>query len=399
MSESLEFYVNDLADVPTYAPWILDLKQQARSDFARLGFPTKHDEDWKYTSTAPLLQHTFSKRRTSDLCVPDVPTGVVVLPLHKALISHADLMKPYLNNIMQQAHGFHAFNTVMFDDGMLIYIPEGVCVDEPIVLHHHQSEANAVTCFRHLVIAAPNSSCTVIEDYESNIDVPYFTNAVTEITLGASSTVIHEKLQREGLAAFHVSEVSVRQAKNSVFESHSVSLGGQWVRSDTHITFLESGASCVMNGMYAPTARQHMDHHTTVNHAVPGCVSKQDYKGMLDQRARAVFNGKVLVAEGAHHTEAMQSNKNVLLSSMAEVDTKPELQILADDVICTHGATVGQLDEEALFYLATRGIDAMLAQHYLIQAFFAENIKNIMQPELKSRVHTLLNQHIEQHME
>jgi Fe-S cluster assembly protein SufD len=398
MSASLELHVNEFTDASTHAPWLLDLKQQARIAFARLGFPTKNNEDWKYTSTAPLLQHAFSKRNTSALCVPDVPAGVVVLPLQEALISHADLIKPYLNKIMQQMHGFHAFNTAMFDDGMLIYIPEGVCVEEPIILHHKQSQANVVTCFRHLVIAAPNSSCTVIEDYEG-LDEPYFTNAVTEVTLGASATVMHGKLQREGASAFHVSEVAVKQAKNSVFESHSVSLGGQWVRSDTHITFLESGASCVMNGMYAPTARQHMDHHTTVNHAVPGCVSAQDYKGILNQRARAVFNGKVLVAEGAHHTEATQSNKNVLLSSTAEVDTKPELQILADDVICTHGATVGQLDEEALFYLATRGIDALLAQHYLIQAFFAENIKNITQPDLKSRVQAILNQHIEQHME
>jgi Fe-S cluster assembly protein SufD len=399
MSASLELYINELADTSTHAPWLLDLKQQARSDFARLGFPTKYDEDWKYTSTVPLLQHTFSKSCASDLCVGEVPAGVVVLPLYEALTSHADLIKPYFNKIMQQMHGFHAFNTAMFDDGMLIYIPEGLCVEKPIVLHHKQSQANAVTCFRHLVIAAPNSSCTVIEDYESSIDTPYFTNAVTEITLGASSTVIHGKLQCEGASAFHVSEVAVRQEENSSFESHSVSMGGQWVRSDTHITFSAPGASCVMNGMYAPTARQHMDHHTTVNHAVPGCISTQDYKGILNQRARAVFNGKVLVAKGAHHTEAKQSNKNVLLSSMAEVDTKPELQILADDVVCTHGATVGQLDEEALFYLATRGIDTVLAQHYLIQAFFADNIKNITQPDLKSRVQTLLNQHIEQHME
>ncbi len=398
MSESFESYAGTLLDAAEQAshayPWLLDLKQKARRDFEKLGFPSKLDEDWKYTSSAKLLEHTFVAAKKSTLSTNSAPNGVVMLPLTEAIESHAELIQPYLGQILEHTHGFHALNTALFEEGMLIYIPEGVSVDEPIVLTHKAAEPNSFTCFRHLVVAAPNSSCTLIEEYEGCTHEVYFTHAITEVALEAAATVIHGKLQREGLHAFHVSEVVVRQAEDSVFESHSVSLGGQWVRSDTHIEFEAPRASCVMNGMYAPRGRQHMDHHTTVDHAVPGCVSAQDYKGILDERARAVFNGKVLVAEGARATEASQSNKNVLLSPHAEVNTKPELQIFEGDIVCSHGATVGELDENALFYLATRGIDEHLAQQYLIQAFFDKNLGRITQPDLKARASELLNQHL-----
>jgi len=384
----------------SFDAWFVDLKARAASDLEQLGFPTRKDEDWKYSATDVFLKQALPAAQTSSF-VPDTthayPAGVVVLPLFEALVNHADKIKPYLGQIMQQTHGFHAFNTAEFHDGMFIYVPEGVQVDEPIRLLYTQTEADVTRCLRHLVIAEADSSLTLVEDYGSHQDdIKYYTSVITEINLAAKARVTHCKLQREGDKAFHVGELAVQQAADSRFESHSVSLGGKWTRSDTVIEFCEPGASCLMNGMYTPSDGQHVDHHTIVKHTVPNCTSDQDYKGILSGRSRAVFNGKVQVSHGAQKTEAKQYNKNVLLSSEAEVDTKPQMEIYADDVVCAHGATVGQLDEEALFYLATRGIDTELAKHYLIQAFLTENIRNIAPVSLKERVASLLVQHVEQ---
>lgn len=380
--------------------WLVDLKKQAVSDFKQLGFPTRQDEDWKYSATDVFSTQALPKARVSSFVADTThayPAGVVVLPLLEAFEHHADKMQCYLGQIMQQTHGFHAYNTAQFDDGMFIYIPEGVQVDEPIRLLYTQTEAGVTRCLRHLVIAEAGSRLVLVEDYGSEVhNAPYHTSVITEIKLAANAHITHCKIQREGDQAFHVGEVAVEQAANSRFESHSVSLGGLWTRSDTVINLAESGASCLMNGLYTPTNNQHVDHHTTVKHTVPNCTSEQDYKGILNGSARAVFNGKVQVAHGAQKTEAKQYNKNILLSSKAEVDTKPQLEIYADDVVCAHGATVGQLDEDALFYLATRGIDAELAKHYLVQAFLTENIRKIAPACVQERVASLLVQHVEQ---
>jgi Fe-S cluster assembly protein SufD len=384
----------------SFDAWFVDLKTQATSDFQQLGFPTRTDEDWKYSATDVFLNKALPLAQTSSF-VPDTthayPAGVIVLPLFQALADHADKIKPYLNQIMQQTHGFHAFNTAQFQDGMFVYVPEGVHVDEPIRLLYTQTEGGVTRCLRHLVVAEARSSLVLVEDYGSELsDAPYYTSVITEIKLAANANVTHCKIQREGAQAFHVGELAAQLAADSRFESHSVSLGGKWTRSDTVIDFREPGASCLMNGMYTPTDGQHVDHHTIVKHTVPNCTSDQDYKGILNGRARAVFNGKVCVSHGAQKTAAKQYNKNVLLSSAAEVDTKPQMEIFADDVVCAHGATVGQLDEDALFYLATRGIEEELAKHYLIQAFLTDNIRKITPSSLKERVASLLVQHVEQ---
>jgi len=380
--------------------WFVDLKAKAASDMQQLGFPTRQDEDWKYSSTDVFEKQPLPLAKISSF-VPDTthayPNGVLVLPVLDALVHHADKIKPYLGQIMQQAHGFHAFNTALFHDGMFVYVPKGVQVDEPIRLLYTQTESGVTRCLRHVVVAEAGSSLTLVEDYGSDAaTATYYTSVITEINVAAEATVTHCKIQREGEQAFHVGEVAVHLAADSRFESHSVSLGAQWTRSDIMITFREPGASCLMNGMYTPSDGQHVDHHTTVNHTVPHCTSDQDYKGILSGRSRAVFNGKVIVSHGAQKTQAKQYNKNVLLSSEAEVDTKPQMEIFADDVVCAHGATVGQLDEDALFYLATRGIEDELAKHYLIQAFLTENIRNIAPVSLKERVASLLVQHVEQ---
>ncbi len=368
--------------------WLLQLKEQARKDLERLGFPTRRDEDWKYSSTDALLKHQFEMAEHTSLTLKHVPEGVKVLPMKEALLSCADLMKPYLGQVMQQTHGFHAQNLACFEAGFFIYVPEHVQCAEPLHIVHTATEQ--MHCIRHLVIAEASSELKLIESYEGASGTPYFTNAMTEVVLGERALVSHLKLQREAEQAFHVGEVAAKQSSHSRFESHSLSLGAQWVRSDTTVEFTEPHASCLMNGIYMPAANQHIDHHTTIKHNVPDCVSEQDYKGILKGRAKAVFNGKVIVPAGAAKTEAKQYNKNVLLSSDAEVNTKPELQIFTDDVVCAHGATVGQLDEEALFYLATRGIEHELAHQYLMRAFLADNIGKMTAFGLDNQLNDLI---------
>jgi len=358
--------------------------------------PDRHDEAWKYTKCDVLTKHDFKLATSTDFVEIDgVPEGVLVLPLAEAFIQHEDKTKPYFGQVMQATHGFHRFNDELFQSGLFIYVPEGVQVTEPLTLKHTKLGINEMHVLRHLVVAERDSMLNLVETYREVSDAPAFTNVVTEIMLMSEAKVTHTKLIESGKQAFHVGDVFVRQKQNSHFESHSLFLSGQWVRSDTTVKLEEKGAHCLMNGIYLPSDDEHIDHHTKVEHAVAACTSSQDYKGIISDKARAVFNGKVVVLEGAMQTEAKQYNKNVLLSKDAEIDTKPELQIFADDVVCAHGATVGQLDEEALFYLASRGIDAELAHKYLIQAFLADNISYLKALDVGEAIEKCLMEHME----
>lgn len=420
MNEILEFYQQQAKEQLSTIPWLAQLQSSALNHLSRNGFPTRHDEEWKYTLVDALLKQSFAQQQSamgSVASVSDVPVkqqlliqngfiadtnewikklpqGVLVLPLATALTTHEELIKPYLGAVLQQEHGFHSLNTAMIRCGVLIYIPKGVCIEEPIALIHAQDQINQAVHLRHLIIAEAESRATVIEEYRGKEDSCYFTNTVTEIVVGSGAQLTHYKIQRESKAAYHIGHLSVKQAVHSQFASHSLSLGGKLVRSDLSMYLQEEHAHCVMNGIYAPAEGQHVDHHTTVHHLVPNCSSEQDYKGILTGRSRAVFNGKVIVAKDAQHTDAKQQNKNLLLSANAEIDTKPQLEIFADDVLCSHGATVGQLDEDALFYLATRGIGRLEASHYLIHAFAQDNLRLIPHRELADWMGNLLTQQL-----
>ncbi len=427
MSERLDFYQQQASVRFSNIPWLRHVQENALADFIRLGFPTRHHEDWKYTTVDSFLQqpfvceynseahetiassydvHSMSKRPLpvgqsialindrvvgTDALAASLPPGVVVQPLSEALVLHADKIKPYLGRILQQQHGFHALNTAMLHCGLFIYLPEGTCLTTPLGLTHWQDKANQAMFVRHLVILESGSSATIIEDYQGDEQTRYFTNTITEVHLAAHAKLTHHKIQRESQLAYHVGDLAVQQAAGSQLASHSFSMGGKWVRSDINIRLQEPLAQCVMNGIYTPAHLQHMDHHTLVTHEAPNCKSEQDYKGILNGHSRAVFNGRVVVTKGAQHTEAKQQNKNLLLSTQTEIDTKPQLEIFADDVVCTHGATVGQLDEEALFYLATRGIGRADASRYLVYAFAAENLRSMEDVELAAWVGNLLN--------
>ncbi len=417
MSDLTDFYQEQVLAGVSDIPWLAQLQHDALDKFKRLGFPTRKDEEWKYTLLDGFLKQRFVPAdkpcenwvRETDLPIDcniisinngvvsgldALPAGAVILPMAQALQSHADKIKPFLGQILKQEHAFHALNTAMLHHGLFIYLPAGVTLDAPLLLSHWQDQALQASHVRHLIIAEAGSRATIIEDYQGDASTDYFTNTVTEVYCGPKSELTHFKLQRESKLATHIGHLAVNQAASSQFDSHSFSFGGKLVRSDITFNLEASHARCSMNGIYAPSEGQHIDHHTLVNHAVPDCNSAQDYKGILTGHSRAVFNGKVIVAKDAQHTDAKQQNKNLLLSNNAEIDTKPQLEIFADDVTCTHGATVGQLDEEALFYLATRGIEHAEASHYLIQAFAAENLRAVNNEHLAKWLSGLLNQQI-----
>lgn len=421
MNEILDFYQQQAKTGLSAIPWLADLQSKALNDLKSHGFPTRHNEEWKYTLVDNLLNQSFVSQQQSldseraeysDLPVKQqivirngsisydrewvktLPSGVVILPLAEALNDHAELVKPYLGKIVQQEHGFHYLNTAMIHCGVLIYIPAGVCLEQPIALTHFQDTNQQAVHLRHLIIAEAESRGEIIEEYRGDESSCYLTNSITEVFLGAGAQLSHCKIQRESKSAYHLGHLSVKQSAYSQFASHSLSLGAKLVRSDISIYLQEEHAKCLMNGIYAPAEGQHVDHHTTVHHLVPDCNSEQDYKGILTGRSRAVFNGKVIVSKDAQHTNAKQQNKNLLLSANAEIDTKPQLEIFADDVLCSHGATVGQLDEEALFYLATRGIDRNEASHYLIHAFAHDNLRLIQIGEVSDWMKNLLTQQL-----
>ena len=421
MSEILDFYQEQAKAGISSMPWLAQLQTKALDEFMRRGFPVRQDEEWKYTQVDALLQQPFSSNDAASLntslsisslpvtqqlfihngCISGIdelnkhlPAGVLLLPLSEAMESHAALIKPYLGTILKQDHGFHYLNTAFLKLGVFLYIPEGVRIEEPLAFVNVQDNLNQAVYLRHLIIAEAGSEATVIEEFRGQSECCYLTNTVTEIAVGAGASLSHYKIQCESKAAYHLGHISVHQSAHSQFASHSLSLGGKLVRSDVTISLQEQHAHCLMNGIYAPTEGQHVDHHTDVHHLVPDCHSDQNYKGILNGHSRAVFNGKVFVAKDAQHTNANQQNKNLLLSAQAEIDTKPQLEIFADDVLCAHGATVGQLDEDALFYLATRGIGRAEASHYLIHAFAEDNLRLIPNRALSDWMSNLLTEQL-----
>jgi Fe-S cluster assembly protein SufD len=424
MSEILEFYREQAKTSSFTAPWLVSLQNQALDDFSHQGFPSRKHEEWKYTTLDAFLQQRFynpshlSSASQDDLLnvLPigrqlvicdgkitsnlkefsqQLPRGVMVLPLVEAIDKYADKVKPYLAKLLKHEHGFHALNTAILQTGLFIYLPQGVCLEEPLVLAHWQTNKEQGVYPRHLIVAESESKATIVEAFNGQDNLNYLTNVVTEIVLAKKAKIVHYKIQNESKAAFHIGHLAIKQAAESQFESHSISVGGRLVRSDISISLEEEQAQCLMNGLYLPRDNQHIDHHTTVYHRVSNCQSTQDYKGVLAGRSRAVFNGKVIVAKDAQHSVARQQNKNLLLSAQAEIDTKPQLEIFANDVVCSHGATVGQLDEDALFYMASRGISPEQANRYLIQAFVGENLSKIPHSEMREWITNLINTQLE----
>lgn len=392
-------------------PWLQQLRQQGLAQFAAHGLPTVRDEDWKYTNVSPIAKsfcQWSSPNNTTNLptisplptdltehrlvfmnghfapqlsTLSTLPPSVQVTNLAQAISQQPQLIEPYLGQIADnQKSGFTALNTAFIHDGAFIYIPRNSTLTQPIQLLflNTAQPTPSFNSIRNLIIIEDNSQASIIENYsqlESNLS---FTNVVTEMIVGKHAIVEHYKLLREDKRqTFHIGTLQVQQQLHSQFTSHSFALGGALVRSDTNVVLAAEYTECILNGLYLTADKQHLDHHTVVDHIKPHSTSRESYKGVLADSSRAVFNGKVIIHPGAQKSNAKQSNRNLLLSNNAEIDTKPQLEVYNDDVRCTHGATVGQLSEDALFYLRARGIPETNARGILVYAFVREILERV----------------------
>lgn len=404
-------------------PWLAQARQAALAHFADVGLPAARDEDWKYTSldglernrfTASAHHHADDKalaalvrqlaltedaghllvfvngRHSPALSSPGrLPSGARLTNLGEALDQSPESLEPYIGGD-DQPTAFEALNTAFMTDGACLHLSRDTVVESPIHLLFIAADAGMAISPRNLIIAEEGAHATVIEHYVASDDTVYFTNARTRILAAANATITHYKLQQESLQAFHVAGIHAQQARNSRFLSHSISLGGALTRNDISTTLAAPGGEAALDGLYLVGGRQHVDHHTRVDHRESNCTSRELYRGILDARARAVFNGKVVVHPGAQKTNAQQANHNLLLSRDAEIDTKPQLEIYADDVKCTHGATIGQLDENQLFYLRARGVEESMARSLLVHAFAHDVIERIRVAALRTRLEQIL---------
>ncbi|MFT5447206.1 MAG: Fe-S cluster assembly protein SufD [Gammaproteobacteria bacterium] len=382
-------------------PWLRTARQSALAAFGKIGLPKPRDENWKYTRIAPIerREFTLSTPTTSAAIaldkllfdesvdahqlvfvdgiyraelskLKDLPAGAVICDLRSAFAAHASSVESMMDHDGSFEHGFSALNSAFASDGVLIKLERNVRLAHPVHLLFVASEsAETIAHPRVLVDCAAHSALDVVEQYTAQGNSVYFNNATTQVRLGECAELNHYKLQRESSKAFHVATMSVHQQSGSSFTSHSISLGAALARHAINVAFAAPDSQCTLNGLYITRGRQHVDYHTRVDHEQPSCTSKQDYRGILADRSRGVFNACAYVHPHAQKSDATQSNKNLLLSNDAEIDTKPQLEIYADDVKCAHGTTVGQLDEEKIFYLRSRGLDEDTARGLLIYGF------------------------------
>ncbi len=404
--------------------WLRGLRVAAAARFDALGFPTRRDEEWRFTNVSPIAETPFTLSSEAqsemtahalahytyegmggtqlvfvnghfhaDLSSPSFPQGIVVSSLASAMAAFPGLMQDHLGRYAQfDTQAFVALNTAALEDGAFVHIKRGVVVDEPIHLLFVSTPSAGPTVShpRTLIIADEHCQATVVESYSGTADQVYFTNAVTEVAVAENAVLDHYKVQRESLKAYHVATMQLHLARRANFSSHSIALGGLLVRNDANAYLGGEGIECTLNGVYLGNDRQVIDNHTAIDHAMPHCNSHEVYKGILDGHARGVFNGKIFVREDAQKTDAKQTNQTLLLSPTAQIDTKPQLEIFADDVKCTHGATIGQLSDEALFYLRARGIPQDQARALLTYAFASDIVSRIKVDAIRAQLDQVL---------
>jgi Fe-S cluster assembly protein SufD len=384
--------------------------------FREIGFPTVRDDAWKYTNVKPIrevpfetapesgptaaprlpdtvaekeeIQIVFINGRYSSALssVSTVPDGLEVKSLKEVLGERPEWAEPHLGRIAGDGNAFAAINAAFLDDGAFVRLPARTAVERPIHLIFLSEPVFGPTVShpRNLVIAEPGSQAALVETYIGA--ELYFTNAVTEVVLGEGAVLDFSKLERESEAAFHVATIAVSQGRDSNFTSHSISLGGALARNDLNVRLDAEGADCTLNGLFLGSGSQLLDNHTLIDHAKPHGTSRELYKGILDGKSRGIFHGTIIVRPDAQKTDAMQTNKNLLLSKEALVNSEPALRIFADDVKCRHGSTIGQLDAAAMFYLRSRGIGESEARDLLVYAFASDVASRIRVAPLRSLV-------------
>jgi Fe-S cluster assembly protein SufD len=380
-------------------PLFRRLQQSAVARFDEIGFPGPKDEEWRATNLAGLLKVPFAPIRDDTTAQLDkLPQGVIIGSLLTAATRFPELVEPYLARYADyRAQPFVALNTAFLREGVFIYVPPGAMIKHPIHIRHTVPAAtHPLLWFRRcLVVMGKSSQASVVEIFESDAKQAYCTNSVTEVVLHENAVVDHYKLQREGQAAFHLAVTSVQQQRSSNFRSHAIQLGGAFVRNEINAVLDGEGGECTLNGVYLADENRFMENRTIIDHAKPHCNSHELYKGILDDKGKGVFNGKIFVRQDAQKTDAKQTNQTLLLSTDATINTKPQLEIFADDVKCTHGATVGHLDDNAVFYLQSRGIGQQQARNILTFAFANEIINEIKIPAMREQLEqALLTRHL-----
>lgn len=427
----LEAFEN-LEQSTSQAPaWLGPLRKAGLAQFAKTGLPTLKDEDWRFTNVDPVRQlpanpvitrseldmatlnqisYPHKNKDTIRLVMLDghyqpeasdlskLPGEVTILSLAQAVTEIGDTLEKHLGQYTyQNDNPFAALNAAFFQDGLYIHLPKNCQLETPIhILNLASENASGVTSFaRHFIHAEAFSKCTILESYQALNDAVYLTAPTSEFLVEDEAFVEHIKVQDDSKEAFHIASIYANIGRAAHFHSHYLTLGGRISRNNIRTQLNGEGLEAVLNGLYLSDGDQLSDHHMIVDHAKPHCDSHEYFNGILDDRARGVFHGRILVQQIAQKTDAKQTNKNLLLSDDATADTKPQLEIYADDVKCTHGATIGQLDDEAIYYLRTRGVPKSVAQRMLVHAFAGEIIDRIGHDQLREELDALVWQRLE----
>ncbi len=422
-------YENSASALPgQHLPWLQQLRSDALQKFRQQGFPSPREEEWKYTNVKAIEKKRFSPsviesglaavdarwldaycladawivvlvdgRFSAELSsLQDLPDGVILCSMTEALEKYPEQLQARFGRAMtRENHGFIHFTTAWFSDGLYLHIPPQTVLHKPVQLLHVVTQPESLAVTRSLITADSMAEADVFETFIGVADQAYLNASVTEVFVGDNARLDLYKLQCETDKAFHFGGTYVLQESHGRFQHHSFSFGGLLARNEVHAN-LGKAAECLLNGLYLGTKRQHCDNHTRINHLQPYGISREMYKGILDQRARGVFQGRVVVFEGALKTDSEMNNRNLLLSNDAEADTKPQLEIYNDDVKCSHGVTVGQLDEKSIFYLQSRCIDAETARNMLTFAFANEMVEKLQQRSFKELVQEQLLAHFPQ---
>jgi len=407
--------------------WLRKLRQDGFARFSETGFPTLRDEDWRFTNVSAIAQTPFRLVRNGDSLpsrkdldpfriagvgcqlvfvdgrfapalssLGQMPAGVTVSSLARQLARDPGALEPHLGHYLNlQRDAFGALNTAFLEDGGYVHIAKGLVVEAPISLLFVSTAHDFPTVNhpRNLIVAEEHSQVTIVEDYVSLGGGEALCNTVTELVARDRTVVSHYMIEREHEKSFNVSTLRIQQGRASDVASHSVLVGGALVRNNVHPVLAGEGAECLINGLFIGNGRQHLDNYMLVEHASPHCSSRQFYNGILDGHAHGVFHGRIIVHKDAQKTDAKQTNRNLLLSDSAQIDTKPQLEIYADDVKCTHGATIGQMDESALFYLRSRGIDEASARRLLLVAFASECLDRMKEGPVRTHLENLVHEH------
>jgi Fe-S cluster assembly protein SufD len=405
--------------------WLKKLRHDGFARFSVAGFPTMRDEDWRFTNPSAITKIAFHLARNGHTLpsveslapffmtglasrlvfvdgrfaaalstIGELPKGVTVASLAAEIAKKPAPVEKHLGRYLNlERDSFGALNTAFLEDGAYVHVAKGVVLEDPVAVLFVSTEQDfpAVSHPRNLIVVEENGQATVVEDYISLGAGEALSNSVTELVAGDQAVVSHYMIEREHASAYNVSTLRIQQGRAADVASHSILLGGALVRNNVHPVLAGEGGECLINGLFIGDGHQHLDNYMLVEHASPHCGSRQFYNGVLDGRAHGVFHGRIIVHKDAQKTDAKQTNRNLLLSDTAQIDTKPQLEIYADDVKCTHGATIGQIEEHALFYLRSRGIDEASARRLLLVAFASECTDRMKDGPVRAHVEKLIH--------